>query len=1155
MEDSTSCVHAGTFFGKPVVVLIDTGAHDCYVAAAFVERHGINLLPSDDAPPVAVDGAELKVYGHLNPCRLRLGDYHTYLYAPTVLDIRSCDVILGRTWCARVRPCFDWDTKETFIWSRQRRHVLPPMVFEGRNITVISANQYAGTAEPEDELYIVSTNADTTAAPVDPAAQRLLAQFADVFPEELPKELPPSRAVDFQIELEPGHTPPSRPTYRLTSEELAELKTTIEDLLSRGFIQPSVSPYGAPILFVKKKDGSRRMVIDYRGLNKITIKNKYPLPRIDEMFDQIAGATIFSRLDLMSGYHQLLITPSDTHKTAFRTRYGHYEFKVLPFGLTNAPATFMRLMNDIFRSLLDVCVLVYLDDILIYSATSAEHVEHVTRVLQLLRENRLFAKMSKCEFFKTSLGFLGHIISGAGIRPDPAKIQAIQDWPVPTNTTEVRSFHGLASYYRKFIRGFSAIAAPLTALTGSRSAFAWSPAAQDAFEALKLALTSPPVLQPFRDTSDPLRVTTDASDVAVGAELSQFVDGAWHPVAFESRKLTPAECNYPVHERELLAVVNALRVWRHYLEGRRFSVLSDHHSLQYFQSQPTLSKRQAGWLALLQEFDYDVNYKPGRDNVVADALSRVVCAINASTALPDLLVRLRGAYSADALVQGLKTRLAQGESDTDYAFDSAGMLFRLVDGEPRFYVPDAPELRTALLREAHDSVVAGHLGAAKTLEVLSRTFWWPQMSTTIHDYCRSCDGCQHSKASNHRPPGLLMPIPAPEEPWSTVTMDFITSMPRTPRGFDAVCAFVDKTTRRMHWAPLKGTASAPDVAKLFFDTVFRLHGLPRVILSDRDAKFTGNFWRALFKLCDTRLAMSTAFHPQTDGLTERGNRTLENMLRIYVNDRHNDWDQHLPALEFAYNNSVNPSTGCTPFFLDHGRHPHVPLSLITPQPLTYNPTATAFARHMQGVLAAAREAMEAAVEKQVLHANRRRRHMEFKVGDDVMLATADLKLKSPGQSKKLLPRYLGPFKVVKVVNRNAYELDLPQTLEGMHPVINVSRLLPYRASDPARFPGRTDPRRPMPTLDTGEDAGEVEAILDKCRVKAPNGRLQTWYLVKWLGDPVTEALWKPAAHLKPPHAGPGVWNEVVAAYEEAHPGPARFETSLPAAAQTTSRAT
>jgi hypothetical protein len=333
-----------------------------------------------------------------------------------------------------------------------------------------------------------------------------------------------------------------------------------------------VSPYGAPILFVKKKDGSQRMVIDYRGLNKITVKNKYPLPRIDELFDQIAGATIFSRLDLMSGYHQLLIDPQDTHKTAFRTRYGLYEFKVLPFGLTNAPATFMRLMNDVFRPLLDVCVLVYLDDILVYSKTKAEHEEHVAAVLQLLRDNKLFAKLAKCEFFRLSLGFLGHILSREGIRPDPAKIQAIQDWPVPKNTTDVRSFHGLASYYRKFIRGFSAIAAPLTALTGSRSAFAWSAATQSAFEALKLALTTPPVLQPFRDTTDPLRVTTDASDLAVGAELAQLVNDAWHPVAFESRKLTPAECNYPVHERELLAVVNALRVWRHYLKGRRFTV-------------------------------------------------------------------------------------------------------------------------------------------------------------------------------------------------------------------------------------------------------------------------------------------------------------------------------------------------------------------------------------------------------------------------------------------------------------------------------------------------------------------------------------------------------------------------------------------------------
>ena len=1148
-EESVVCVHDGILLGHQVLVLIDSGAANVYVSEKFVRDHRLKIIP-DPSQAALVDGTPLSTPGHLKPCVLRLGNFQSGVL-PQVIPMSTYDVILGRSWLTKIKPQINWDTGHLQISSKGRNYSVPPAAaraharFGDGSIAVLSSKQYSKSRSPEDEVYMIKTvePQGKQQESGDPRMQQLLRQFADVFPSELPSRLPPPRNVDFEIEVEPGHAPPSRPTYRLSPEELAELKNTLDELLSRGFITPSVSPYGAPILFVKKKDGSRRMVIDYRGLNAITVKNKYPLPRIDELLDQLAGAKFFSKLDLMSGYHQIRIQPSDTHKTAFRTRYGHYEFKVLPFGLTNAPATFMRLMNDIFRPLLDKCFLVFLDDILVFSKTAEEHLSHVQKVLSILRENQLYAKLSKCEFNLPSVDFLGHVVGADGIKPDPKKIKAVKAWPTPKSTTHVRSFHGLASYYRRFIKGFSQIAAPLTALTGSKSKFEWTPEAQRSFETLKQALVSPPVLQPFRDTTDPLRVTTDASDDAVGAELAQQIDGAWHPIAFESRKLSPAEKKYPTHERELLAIINALKTWRHYLEGRPFTVITDHHSLQYIHTQPTLSKRQAGWLDLLQEFDFQVKYKPGKTNAVADALSRLVNVISSSVTVSDLLSQIKAAYPTDSFVLETKEQMEKGTAADNLAFDPAGLLYNTAQATPRLYVPEIPELRTQLLREAHDARIAGHLGAAKTLEVLSRTYWWPKMSKTVHEYVHTCDGCQRNKARNQRPLGLLQPLPIPSTNWETVTMDLVTGLPVTPRGYDSIYVVVDKLSHMIKLSPTLKTATAEDLARVYFRVVFRSHGIPKTIVSDRDSKFTSAFWKALFKLCGTKLAMSTAFHPQTDGLTERANRTLEEMLRAYVSTQHTDWDEHLPSVEFAYNNSVNPTTGYTPFYMNYGQNPHVPVTLLTPRPLTENPVATGFAQQQQRVLQRAQESIAKAQEAQARNANKKRTDMTFNIGDQVLLETTHLKLKTADQSRKLLPKFIGPFQVEKVVNNNAYKLKLPDIYKCLHPVFNVSRLRPYRSSDPAAFPGRETLERPPPLLED-DDVFIVECVLDKCRVKGRNGRFTQWYLVKWQGYPDSDATWKPAAHLKPPHAGAEVWKEIDA-YNAHHPEPARIVVSPP----------
>ena len=387
--------------------------------------------------------------------------------------------------------------------------------------------------------------------------------------------------------------------------------------MDKGFIRPSVSPWGAPVLFVKKKDGTLRMCIDYRQINKVTVKNKYPLPRIEDLFDQLRGASVFSKIDLRSGYYQLRVKEVDVPKTAFRTRYGHYEFLVMPFGLTNAPAAFMDLMNRVFHPYLDQFVVVFIDDILVYSKDAQEHEHHLRIVLQTLRENQLFAKLSKCDFWLKEVSFLGHIVSAEGIRVDPVRIEAIVYWKPPRNVTEVRSFLGLAGYYRRFVQGFSVIASSLTRLLRKGVKFEWDDKCQSSFERLKEILVEAPVLiQPTsgRDYT----VYSDASRIGLGCVLMQ--DGK--VVAYASRQLMPHEQNYPTHDLELAAVVFALKIWRHYLYGEKCRIFTDHKSLKYLLTQNDLNLRQRRWLELLKDYDCIIDYHLGKANVVADALSR-----------------------------------------------------------------------------------------------------------------------------------------------------------------------------------------------------------------------------------------------------------------------------------------------------------------------------------------------------------------------------------------------------------------------------------------------------------------------------------------------------------------------------------------------------
>jgi hypothetical protein len=412
---------------------------------------------------------------------------------------------------------------------------------------------------------------------IDSPVERIpvVCDYPDVFPDELPG-MPPDRDIEFAIELQPGTAPISKRPYRMPPAELVELKKQLQDLLDKGFIRPSTSPWGCPILFVKKKDESLRLCVDYRPFNAVTIKNKYPLPRIDVLFDQLVGAKVFSKIDLRLGYHQIKIRASDIPKTTFSTRYGLYEYLVMSFGLTNAPAYFMYFMNSVFMLELDKFVVVFIDDILVYSKNESEHTKHLHTVLQRLCDHQLYAKLSKCEFWLKEIKFLGHTISQDGVSVDPEKVQEVMNWKPPTTVRQIRSFLGLAGYYRQFIPDFSRIAKPMTELLKKGVKYEWSQKCEDAFHTLRQHLTTAPVLaQP--DNTNPFEVYCDASGTGLGCVLMQ--DN--RVIAYASRALRPHEQNYRTHDLELAVVVHALKIWRHYLMGAHCNIYTDHKSLKY----------------------------------------------------------------------------------------------------------------------------------------------------------------------------------------------------------------------------------------------------------------------------------------------------------------------------------------------------------------------------------------------------------------------------------------------------------------------------------------------------------------------------------------------------------------------------------------------
>lgn len=815
----------------------------------------------------------------------------------------------------------------------------------------------------------------------------------------------------------------------MSPEEHEELRRQVEDLLLKGYVRESLSPCAVPALLIPKKDKTWRMCVDSRAINKITTRYRFPIPRLDDLLDQIGKATIFTKLDLKSGYHQIRIRPGDEWKTAFKTRERLFEWLVMPFGLSNAPSTFMRVMNQALRPFIGRFVVVYFDDILIFSTSLEEHLTHLRDVLAALRREQLFIAEHKCEFGATEVLFLGYVVSASGLRVDPQKVAAVSSWPTPTTISEVCSFHGLASFYRRFVHNFSAIMAPITDCM-KHATFSWTPGASAAFELIKLKLTTAPILV-LPNFELPFELHCDASKLGIGAVLSQ----QGRPVAYYSEKMAGARVRYSTYDIEFYAIVQAIKHWRHYLAHKEFVLFTDHVALKYLGTQDKISSRHASWTTYLQQFTFVIKHQSGSQNKVADALSRrhaLVSTLRVSVTGFECFAEL---YPSDPFFSTIWTDLSRGVR-TDFSLVD-GFIFK----DNRLCVPTC-SLRLQIIKELHNE---GHVGRDRTLKLVTDSYFWPTLRRDVERFVVRCTTCQMGKgqASNA---GLYLPLPIPTQPWSHISMDFVLGLPRTHRGHDSIFVVVDRFSKMAHFIPCAKSTDAVQVARLFFREIYRLHGLPLSIVSDRDSRFISHFWRSLWKLFKTNLNMSSAYHPQTDGQTEVTNRSLGNMLRCLVGDNLRSWDTVLCQAEFAHNHANNRSLGYSPFKVVYGVVPRGPLSLTPlPQPGEFHGRAIELIDELTDIHAQAQDNLQGTAIKYKRAADSRRREVHFQVGEFVWAVLT--KERFPiGQYNKLKPRKIGPVEIIAKINENAYRLALPPHIHTAN-VFNVKHLFKYEPDD------------------------------------------------------------------------------------------------------------
>ena len=955
------------------------------------------------------------------------------------------------------------------------------------------------TADEKEELY------------------RLLLEYADVFAESS-VELGRTSLIKHSIDTGNEH-PIRQPCRRVPPARREQCRDLIKDMLQKNIIQPSSSPWASPVVLVGKKDGSLRFCVDYRKLNAITRKDAYPLPRVDDSLEALSGSRWFSTLDLLSGYWQVEIDEKDRPKTAFTTGDGLFEFRVMPFGLCNAPAVFQRLMDLVLSGIRWEHCLVYIDDIIIMGKTFKDHLQNLRIVLERLRSAGLRLKPEKCSLFRDQVVFLGHVITRHGIGTDPDKTVTVKNWIVPTSTREVQRFLGLVGYYRRYIQDFSMIAKPLYRLTERGRAFEWTNECDAAFQELKKRLISAPVLV-FPNFNKPFLLDTDGSETGVGAVLSQLSDdGQECVVAYGSRTLSKAERKYNVTRKELLAVVTFVKHFRPYLLGRHFVLRTDHSALQWIYSMKEPEGQLARWLEQLQEYDFEVVHRKGRNHLNADALSRVQGPTQKDSAgvfaVTPVAGNLQLLQQRDENIAPIIQAISSGKTLTskdaegkprefnqfiqqwDQLVVENGILYRRYessDGNTYLQAVAPREIREEIVQQLHAGAFGAHLGENKTLSRLKERFYWPGHSDDVIKWCKTCATCAARKNPSRRGRAPLQNVAA-GYPMQIVAVDIVGPISPSTTGNTYILVASDYFTKWVEAYAIPNQ-EAVTVATKLVDEFFCRFSVPEQLHSDQGRQFESGVIQEVCRLLGIYKSRTTPYHPQSDGLVERFNRTLISMLATTVHNNPTDWELNLKKVCMAYNTSVHSSTGFSPFYLMFGRQAKLPIDIVygsaPTEPELHHQYAKKLKQSLERAYSMARKHVGTAVERAKEAYNRKVHGASFEVGDLVWLNNPVV---PRGVARKLHCPWSGPFKVVKRISPALYRIQDQRTSRSRRrSVVHFDRLKrcpqdvrveTTPTSDPTPRPLVTQPTGPEQALPPGTNLQYFED--DEPEEREPDG--------------------------------------------------------------------
>lgn len=942
-------------------------------------------------------------------------------------------------------------------------------------------------AMPADHIKSLLESTKESLSPSESReAEKLLTDYKDIFTKG-DHDLGRTGLVKHPIDT--GDTQPikQRPR-RVPLAKESEVSDMVQDMASQNIIEPSTSPWCSPVVLVRKKDGSTRFCVDYRMLNNVTKKDSYPLPRIDDTLDMLGGMKWFSTVDLKAGYWQVELRPEDKEKTAFTTGIGKglWQFRVMPFGLCNAPATFERLMERVLVGLLGDACLVYLDDVIVMGRSFSEHRKNLEKVFKRFREANLKLNPKKCAFFKKEVSYLGHIISDKGVRTDPDKVKAVQEWPIPKTKTEVRAFLGLCAYYRRFVKNFSEIAKPLHRLTEESRQFIWDESCGLAFKQLKELLCSAPILG-YPNRSGRFIVDTDASNTGIGGVLSQDQNGQQVVIAYFSKSLSKPEKNYCVTRRELLAVVKTLQHFSKYLLAREFTLRTDHAALKWLLQFKNPEGQVARWIEQLQEFNFIIEHRSGRVHSNADALSRRPCSEDCKHCskheskeevrvirMNDLdeswsKEEMSKAQKADRDLKPILDWKAHGlrpswsdisaTSPTTKAYwaqwDSLivqdDVLYRKwesVDGKNNTLQMVIPTDKVAsLLKVIHDGSSGGHLGIKKTLVKIRERFYWVHCREDVENWCRKCVSCASVKGPHTRSKGKLQ-IYNVGAPWERIAIDVAGPFPLTESGNRYIVVVQDYFTK---WPEVFATPNqeAQTVAKKVVEEVICRFGVPLELHSDQGRNFESTLFQEMCKLLGINKTRTTPMHPQSDGMVERFNQTLGNHLAKVVEEHQHDWDQHIPLFLMAYRSASHEATGFTPARTNFGREIRLPVDLITGRPPDAPKSSVDYVSEIQQRLDEihhlVRENSLKTSEKTKTRYDRKANCHKFEEGTLVWLHNP---VRRVGKSPKLQARWEGPYKIITRINDVTFRIR--QGDRKKPKIVHIDRLAHYRGSNDAR---------------------------------------------------------------------------------------------------------